>query len=304
MNSSGQRQRSRRRFDLILALILSLLMVLIYPGLVSSESSDDDMDEVDDEEEDLNSRDVDVEIEDGEVTIESIFRVGEKKDVLKTRVRTDGDLRFEVTFKESENDSETIADLDLRFEELLEYEDLDKDGLFDPEVDDFIASIEFEDLIYDPIELDLRETIDGEVERIIRITTTDGMFGLVLHAVGDFARLESGLLAPTEVKFDILINDFPFEEDNTALALLFEVSSNQGTGEGLEEEDREILQMPGEIPSFLSWSTEVTVDGAARSIGSSVTTEPGEDHTDVIFSYPRGTTIIHEDVVKGILNDL
>ena len=68
------------------------LLLLIGGGaaIANAESDDDDEDGIDDEEEDLNSREVEVELEDGRVELESVLRVGEKKDVLRIRLDTGG----------------------------------------------------------------------------------------------------------------------------------------------------------------------------------------------------------------------
>ena len=98
-------------------------------------SNDIDDDGIDDSFEELNKRDIEVDIIANEITIQSIRRSNKKKDQIVANIVYDEDgISFEIQYKsQPEGDFELI--FGISFRELIEFVDVDFDGIFNPDVD-------------------------------------------------------------------------------------------------------------------------------------------------------------------------
>ena len=110
-------------------------------------------------------------------------------------------------------------------------------------------------------------------------------------------------MAPTEIKFDIMIDNHYTQLEETDLALILRVDSKQGVGNETVDHAEQGLEMPGELPSFFSWNRTVLVDGVEEEVGASVEVEDGENHTHITLVYPGGKSIIHDPKI-GVLRPL
>ena len=62
-------------------------------------------------------------------------------------------------------------------------------------------------------------TVSNTTVHLFKSSTVDGMFTLQFYVAGEFTPVNGSLIAPTEVKIDIGIHDFPYMNESSLLAL-------------------------------------------------------------------------------------
>ncbi|MEE9592479.1 MAG: hypothetical protein V3W28_02735, partial [Thermoplasmata archaeon] len=242
----------------------------------SGPGGDADEAEDDDESEDEEEREVRVEIDDEnlEVTIRLESKTPEREDEVKVHFQAD-EGQMKVSF---ERDAAAIEEVEMRvtFHRVLEFQDVDGDGAFDPLDDEivqqfFIENLNVVNLATDPFEMDGKAGHQVTVDYAFP-GTQNGRFGLVFWVFGQFAFVNGVPVGPSEAKIDIHIEDFPFLEDESAVAVdlriktEFEVETERITFE-------EIVARGEEFAAFFRWSSEATVDGETQPVTATVVRE-------------------------------
>ncbi|MFW9862992.1 MAG: hypothetical protein ACFFET_11945, partial [Candidatus Thorarchaeota archaeon] len=178
----------------------------------TDEDFDDDIDDdgVSDDEEDRNRRQVEVYATPTYVEIESELESGGTEDSFKISVSTSLDgVEFEVEFETENSTTETEREFGVEFEEIVEYIDDNGNGLYDEESDTEVQTLELAS--FNPIVYSVETHPDGEIH-ILNVTTTDGVFGALVYAAGEFADIDGSIVAPTQVKIDVIIQGFDYLE--------------------------------------------------------------------------------------------
>ncbi len=234
------------------------------------------------------------------------------------------DAEFETKFESEDLTSEFEVKLEATFQALIEYRDANANGRYDAgeaivsawalgdddDLDDFDASPDGRIRWETPTAQQV--VVDGQTGQQINAPAAlgDGRFELVFTVFGDFAQIGQASLQPTSVKVDILIEDYPYQENDTALALLLETKSST---EFSHERDHEDMQDDEQgvaataaagaynVTLAFVWKDHADVDGAQRSVGTTLLkseqeTEDGERQLKERFalSYARGDRIVHD----------
>ena len=277
---------------------------------INIESEDDEDDDgIDDDEEEWNERDVEFEATDDEVQIESKLKNGNTTDEFKVEIKAEDD-RLKVSFEYSseENSTETELEFSVAFMEILEYRDIVVDDIYDENDDDLIQTYEIGDFL--PINYKFENRTDAEFH-IFNATTTDGVFSVIVHSSNEFALINEDILAPTEVKIDIIINEFNYIEDDTVLALNVKLET-EGSMEYENETEDEIEDRAknesaievslNDFAGFFSWKDYALVDGVNQSVIAS-TYDLHTAEQKIYLNYKRGELIIHDPKI-GMQNIL
>lgn len=278
-----------------------MMMVLLSVVLVMSVSAapvvahDDDDDGVDDDVEKLNERDLYVDVEPHEAELKSVLVDESKVQEIEVEMKTDDKIVVKFQFSTHNATAEPEIEASLVFREIIEFSDDNGNGAYDTG-DEVISSFDLRDTEYDQIDYFTRTTVDGETEHVLTGQTSNGLFKVVMHAVGDFAVIESGAISPSEVKLDLIIEDYPYQEDGTQLALSSKLETHLEIEEHVEDgsddgEDEVYISSP-EAEAFFSWSTNATVDGVVTPV--EVTIEPNGGGDMIYFAYTRGDSISHD----------
>jgi hypothetical protein len=276
---------------------------------------DSDDDSIDDEEEEVNERKLQIEASDKEVQIQSELRNGENKDEIEIEFKTTDEPEIKVEYESEIGSLEMELSFKVRFYSLIEYNDLDSDGIYNESVDEFVQELRLDDshIGYFPIEY-FTEVVGNTTIHIINVTSTDSVFSLQFFIVEEFALINGSLVTPTEMKIDIGINDFPYANDSSMLALKLRLEAESEYEIDEETEDELDARATSEIEvevtmngftGFFSWSENVLVDGVLKNVKSSAVDDDDIDSTEqkIYLNYPRGTQILHDPKigVEGIL---
>lgn len=243
---------------------------------------------------------------------------GPAEDELKFSFDT-GDVQAKVEFESENLTGESEVELRARFRELVEFEDANGNGAFDP-WERVVQRISLASAAWRPLVLEDASAAGaaGKVVRARADLTPGGLFGLDFFVFGEFARVGSVSLEPTEVKFDILIQGFPYQSNSSQVALRLETRHEAEfeaeAGEDAEDDDEvagdedAVVVQAGPVKALLTWKENATVDGASRPVRATfekVETEQemedGEAKTEekrvFALSYARGSDILHDPVL-------
>lgn len=196
--------------------------------------------------------------------------------------------------------NETWVSMDLAFVELIEYRDIAQDGGFSPTSDEIVRRVPLEDYRTPT----LGTTTTGNGTHVATVTfpfSSGGEFELAFHVAPETYRHGDEPLAPTVSAFDVRLNDYPFKEENTTVALHTRLSSTPATERNNGDNS---LQVPPDTdqPFEGQYAWESSLDGSNTTNATIVEWPSGGQEgaastTNVLFAYPRSDSIHHAGTV-------
>lgn len=285
---------------------------------------DDDKDGIDDEYEDDNKRNIEVWIGENVIEVTSIKRHGTQKDVIDLRV---GLNEFGISIRvsygtyikcESEElniansgDCEDTIEYKITFEVffrgLIEYVDVNDNGVLDDEIDEIVSDYGF--YSFQPIDYSLESISEDSSIHYILINTTDGIFALHIFLVEEFVYIDDNLISPTQAKIDIEITNYNYLANNSKLALFMKLWSEETYGErentedeeaGYATDEKEVFVERDVYSGFFSWKETALIDGVEMEVLAKRITLEEEELQRLYLCYPRGNHIYHDPKI-GIL---
>ncbi|MCU0851331.1 MAG: hypothetical protein MUC80_08720 [Candidatus Thermoplasmatota archaeon] len=222
---------------------------------------------------------------------------------------------FELTYIPSLNASNGQRHFSLTIEQLIEYIDINANGKYDHN-DGVVSSLRMSNITFTNITYTNWTALDGKTFTIVETHTPDDLFAIILYLVSERITVSNTTITQKEIKIDFVINNYPFLNQTSQLALVtqvetpFMVTPEQNT---YDEEQGTATQESGlNISStsrsgFFTWANEANVDNTTYPVNVTVITETEQTfagnstetstQTQVIFSYPRGERIIHDPKV-------
>jgi len=259
--------------------------------LTTTEDENETSTEDDDDNDDSNEREVLVTVTDTHAEIKSELETGGIEDSFKIEVNVGGDgVEFKVEFETETATNETEREFEVDFSELVEYLDVNGNGVYDEENDTEIQTVMLDS--FEPIVYTIQNTTDGPVH-IFDVLTTDGVFGTRIYATGNFTEVNGSVIAPTQVKIDVMIWNFNFTEVDSQLALKVELSTSLETTYDDETEDEEdgratdeasVDVLMTDLNGFFSWKESVEIDGVTHVVNSSIH-EVSDTEQEIYLNY-------------------
>lgn len=289
-----------------LVALLILIVAYVTPLIPSALA---DTDEVDDEIESINERTVEVRLFSGRIEIESELRNGENKDEFELEVKAGSNgLEFKMKYTTEANDAESEIEFRFILAALIEYIDLNADETYSG-VDTLIQNVPLTS--FQPFDYWTEVSGTGSTVHIVNVTSTDGVFTVEIYAVEEFELVNTTLVVPNEMKFDIGIHNFNYLNVGSDLALKVKLNSTDDYHTEQETDDEIGGYSTGEMEvetsingftGFLSWKETALIDGIELPVKSSTVSGVTGDQF-MYLNYPRGTDIIHDPKVgiEGIL---
>jgi len=183
------------------------------------------------------------------------------EDKFQIYVDTNNTLEITLRYKE-ENlsaDEKDIAETSITFDRLIEYRDVNGNG--EIERGEVVTHNRIER--YQPIDL-TKYTEDNATIHRMTATTLDETFKVAFYATGDFANLGSIVVTPSDMKFDVTINEYDYENTNTSLALGAVIDADTEWQDGAV-----IFGGGGKYDTVLSWKDTAEVEGEERTVNVS-----------------------------------
>lgn len=278
----------------------------------------------DDEDDDEDERKVEVETSDEGVRIRLERESESTEDKIEIEVDTEN-AKFEVKVEQENASAEEELKLEARFLALGEYRDGNGNGQYDS--GEALASAwSLGDRSDHPMpknasahRLDWGTPVASDIHagnqtghKIVVPGTFDGegALELVLYVFGDYVTFNATQLKPTSVKIDVVIRDYPYVANDTALVLFVQTKmerelESERDHDELDEDEAGIAasSVAGglDVSLVFAWKEFAEVDGVARPVHSTSIrmveeAETGEWERKETFalSYARGTNITHD----------
>ncbi|UCC18971.1 MAG: hypothetical protein JSV62_12805 [Promethearchaeota archaeon] len=298
-------------------------------GEEGEEIPDDDGDGIDDTVEDENKRDIEIYIGECVVEIASIKRSELQKDIIDLRVGyNEYGLSVRVSYGTFIHECETSEEEDIPKDEqeilpqggdyceetveyklifevlfrgLVEFVDLNANGVLDEEDDEIISDYGFNS--FQPIDYSLISISDDTNLHYLVFNTTDGVFAAHIYLVEEFVYVDEILISPTEVKIDIEITDYEYLEDNSQLALVTKLWSEEAYNEreetsdekeGYATDEKDVVTNNNQYSGFFSWKETALIDGIEMDVLTKELEFECEDIQVLLICYPRGNHIYHD----------
>jgi len=268
---------------------------------------DEDDDGVDDEIEEENEREVEVEVQDYEAVIKSSKERNGVEESIEIGVHAESNgIEFGLEYETENETSETELEFEVTFYKLIEYIDDDDDGLYNESMDTLIQTYAIEN--FDPIVYTTENTTDGMVHTL-EAATSKGIFTAKIYATGEFADINGTNIAPNEIKIDVIIDGFDYQNDTSQLAMKVELEASaekeyddetEDEGEGRATDEEGVDFTNNEYSGFFTWKETATIDGVDMPVKSSLT-EASESEEELLLNYPRGDRIVHDPKI-GVAN--
>jgi len=290
------------------------------------ENPDDDGDGIDDNKEDDEKRIIEIWIGENVVEIASIKRSEEQKDIIELRVGyNEYGLSARVSYGtiihcEPPEDEEPPEEepqpsggdycedyieykitFEVFFPGLIEFVDLNDNGVLDEEEDEIVSDYGFNS--FQPVEYSLSTISDDTNMHYLLFNTTDGVFAAHVYLVEEFVYVNDNLISPTEAKIDIEITGYEYVEDDSQLALITKLwSEEHGTEreetydekEGYSEDEKDVVVNDAAYSGFFSWKETALIDGVEMDVLTKELDYEGENFQKLLICYPRGYHIFHD----------
>jgi len=300
-----------KKYNLFGMLFLGILILTSASILVSA--IDDDDDGINDEFEELHKRDIDIEFVSNQVQIESSLRSGNQIDEIQLAITYDSEgLSIEISYDSemtSENSTEFEIEFGVIFRELIEFVDVDDDGIYNPSIDDTVQEVpldSFQPVIYTPLNIS-----DDTMLHYFIFNTTSGVFTAHVYLVEEFDIVNGTFIKPTQTKIDIEITDFNYINASSQLALCTKLESEveyeddentENEEDGHASDEKGVITSNNDYAGFFTWTENATIDGVSMEVlASPIQVDDDDvDEQKMYLNYPRGNHIYH-DPVMGVM---
>lgn len=180
---------------------------------------------------------------------------------------------------------------------------------------------------YKPMVMNQYKSEKSGTEIGLEIEDIRGTFNIICTIADHFVDIENGYLSPSSIKFNLNIDNYPFESNNSNLALLADLNvKSRGTGNitmnrmtdsyaeslGFAYDEMELRVNSNNFTGFFSWIDHIYCDGERKNINvegySSYSTSFDFSNTgssfssvynlfNLILTYPRCNKISHDPIL-------
>ena len=273
---------------------------------------DEDDDQVSDEFEKLNMRNIETDILANEIQIDSIRRTDSNKDHISINIVCDENgIRISLNYR-STLETPSEFDFTIVFQEIIEYIDIEEDGIYDPEVDQKIQNFSISN--FQPIENSTSSISNKSSLHYFKISTINNTFTTHIYAAEEFTIINDSLITPTQLKIDVEILNFSYINSSSNLALYTKLESEtsydhkeitEDETNGYAENEQGVITSSAGRTGFLTWKRFATIDNTSQEVPISdiLLDDNSEDEQKIYFNYHHGDHIYHDPKVgiEGLL---
>jgi hypothetical protein len=293
----------KKKYYLIGIFLFCLLILSFGSENIVADVNDDDG--VDDSFEDINERDIDIEFDDENpygIEIETVLRTGSQIDEIEFELTNTSDgFSVETEYEQETGSNEFELSFKITFVSIIEYNDTNGDGMYNDSNDQFVKELKLDDFqptIYNNI------TIPQTTNNLhyFIVNTTDGNFTAHIFIAEEFCRVNGTLLTPNQIKLDIEISNFSYDQSDSLLALNTTLKSEEEYEEDDDTEDEQrgyseneewLITNANDTTGYFSWNKSANVDGKIKNVIIGNRTNMGE-YERLYINYPNGTHIYHD----------
>ena len=219
------------------------------------------------------------------------------KEKFEAQVEFSSQPVIEVRYKSGGSFQDLESEMKLKISSLVEFTDTDSNGKIGTS-DSILQEINLKDLGFKDLVFSQVDIGNGTIDNIIVAESTDGVFLIRFHIVGQFATLGAISLKPTAIKFDLELQSFPFISTTSLIAIRFSAESSFE----IKQEDSNRVGMAQNNPTYFSWMNTAKIDQQDRNVTTNIDFQSGNS-VNIDLIYPQGSQIIH-DPELGVHADL
>lgn len=295
-----------KKFNILVLFLLGFMFFSSTLGVVMA--TDDDSDGVEDEFEEEQERDISPEIEEDKIKIQSILRSGTDLNKIEFEISNETEglsikVEFIPNYIPDSNTSQIELEFEVTFRKIVEYIDIDSDGIFNDLIDTEVSVLELNDF-KDPVYITSDISMETKLH-YFEYTTSDDVFTAHIYFVEEFDIVNNTLITPTETKIDIEINNYNYLNDSSQLALYTKLESEvdyqsedetEDEESGYAENESSVYTMINTHVGFFSWKENATIDNVSKTVLVSQIDDDDDElnQQKIYLNYPRGTLIYHD----------
>lgn len=299
----------KKQYYLISLFLLSILIFNINFTLIIAFGEDDD-DGISDDFEEKNKRYVEVGIGENEIEVESVRRSEVDRDEIRVLIFFDEDGLYLGLRYRSKLESECELEFGILFHEIIEFNDTNKNGMYNPEIDHKIETIPLND--FKPVVYETSDISNDTSLHHLKIQTVNNIFTANIYFAEEFVILENSLITPTQAKIDIAISNFDSINNSSQLALYtildyegdYEIKEEtEDEREGYAENESGVITTLYNFTGYFTWRNNAVVDKNLENIlvNEVIADEYNEYGQGLFINYPNGEHIYHDHKI-GIEN--
>ncbi|MHA2037028.1 MAG: hypothetical protein ACW98X_11370 [Promethearchaeota archaeon] len=296
----------KKKYFLISFSILFIFLTIV--NLRNVVASDEDDDGIDDDFEDLNLRNISIEFGENETEITSVLKNGVNIDAIIYDIKYDEDgLKIEFSYESNYNSgSELELEFSIEFHEIVEYVDINGNGIYDSETDLSVQNVELKD--FSPINYSSVSITNETNYHYLKIATTDKNFTAHIYISEEFYTINDTIITPNQLKINVEIDEFNFLNNNSQLALYTKLNSELDFEDDEETEDEKegyafdehgLITQINKFTGFFSWKENATIDDISQEVLISILEVDDHDENEqkIYINYERGNNIFHDPKV-------
>ncbi len=228
---------------------------------------------------------------------------------------------FELSFLSDQIGGVAKHHFSLVVEQLIEYVDTNLNGRYDS-FDVVVSTVEFSNVSFSNITYENITTSEGNMVTIIETHTLDDLFTIFIYIADTNTSIFNTTITPQEIKFDFNIHQYPYVNQSSQLALRtcvdtpFSVIAQQNASieqQRLTAQESRLNISSANNFGFFSWVADAIVDTIQTPVNVSVVSQTQQTFSqdnqssftqaEVIFSYARGESILHDPKI-GVISIL
>jgi hypothetical protein len=296
----------RKKYFLIGITVLLVFLFTFNPRFILA--SDDDGDGVDDDFEKLNERNINIEVLENETEITSILKNGISVDAINYNIKYDENgFSLEFSYEsDHESGSELELEFSIEFHEIIEYVDINDNGIFDSEIDLLIQNLLLND--FSQANHSLINITNETSLHYLRIATKDNNFTAHIYISEEFLVINDTIITPNQLKINIEIKDFNYFDNSSQLALYTKLNSEldfeddeetEDEKEGFASDEHGLITTLNKYTGFFTWQENATIDDQSQEVLISMLEVDDHDENEqkIYINYLRGDTIFHDPKV-------
>lgn len=274
----------------LIALLLVMLCAAPIVGIAAAD--DDDGDDVDDEIEEAEKRELHIEVSNGHAEVESEIENEEMENEFEIDFSTGEGIVLDLEYSSEVNATQYELELEVEFLRLVEFIDQNGDGVLSE--GESAQTIDLMELEYSSPTVTQITSADGEAgyELESHLVGETFVFQIIAYTFPRYAVINDTTVNPTEMKITIVIEDFPYQEDDGALALLIKATSEMEMESETINDEEDIEIKSDTATGYFSWSSEASVDNVTMPVNSTIMKT--EEGSLIALNYPHGTEIVHD----------
>ncbi len=218
----------------------------------------------------------------------------------RAQMETSHGVRLEVEFESATADMSRELELETTFARLVEFTDSSGTLTSSSTV---LQTMDLAQLSYSRVSTN-QVTVGGVqgYQLVTQGVQGNFTFRVVAYAFPTSVNINSTSLSPSALKIVLYINNYPYKQTDSSLALQVNTESDRSIDVSETESQHAVKSLDSNLgeQAVFSWNGPLTVDGKSVSVKVSATSQ-GEEQKSLNIVYSHGNSIVHDPTLGVFL---